>query len=392
MNVQEAKELSITEGAVRTIHDKDGKLLWGRLAYDTKYTGDTFQQTYTGKNLLNMPNGSYTSDPGVVWIITNGMHVKGTGTASSNAGAYLFSARSESTFPKGENCTFSISKTLPNNLILRFYELSGGGPTSGIGQMTITTGNTSVTGTIPSNANYYRVLLAPTPNTTYDLEFDLQVETGTTPTAIEPYVGGTASPNPDYPQDIDVVTGNQTVQITAGTESEYFTANLGAIELCKISDYQDYIYKSGNDWYVHKEIIKEIFDGTENWNYGSISTFYRGSYTYSGWKPSQQNFFNSHFIAGNTGSTPNVCDIGSTQVFMSMDASLGVTTKAEWLAWLSNNNVTMYTILATPTDTQITDATLIGQLNAIQEWLTRYGYQASVTGNLPIIINQTALS
>lgn len=245
MNVQEAKELSITEGDVRTIHDADGRQLWGRLAYDTTYTGDTEQ------------NGT---------------------------------------------------------------------------------------------------------------------------------------PTPSSPVDIDVVTGSQTIALTDGTVSENYTLNLGTIELCKIGDYQDYIYKSGDDWYLHKETTKTVFDGTENWNYGSISTFYRGSYTYSGWKPSQQNFFNSHFIAGNTGNTPNVCGIGSTQVFMSMDASLGVTSKAEWLTWLSNNNVTMYTILDTSTDTQITDATLIGQLNAIQEWLTRYGYQASVTGNLPIIINQTALS
>lgn len=42
---------------------------------------------------------------------------------------------------------------------------------------------------------------------------DAQLEKGSTVTDYEPYVGGTASPNPDYPQDIQVVTGENTVEI-----------------------------------------------------------------------------------------------------------------------------------------------------------------------------------
>ena len=33
------------------------------------------------------------------------------------------------------------------------------------------------------------------------------------------------------------------------------------LKLCKIGDYQDYIYKSGDDWYVHKAIQKVLVDG-----------------------------------------------------------------------------------------------------------------------------------
>lgn len=200
------------------------------------------------------------------------------------------------------------------------------------------------------------------------------------------------TPTPDSPVDVDVVTGTQTVTISDGTNTGSFTVNLGSTELCKIGTYQDYIYKSGDDWYLHKETVKEVFDGTEEWNYGEISTFYRGTHVYSGWMPNQQNFYNDHFSAGSTSTTPNVCGIGGSQVFMSMDASLGVTTKADWLTWLSNNNVTMYVILATPTDTQITDTTLITQLNSIHQFLTRYGYTGTVSGSLPLVINQTTLS
>ena len=50
-----------------------------------------------------------------------------------------------------------------------------------------------------------------------------------------------------------------------------------------------------------------------------------------------------------------------------------------------------YGILVPQVDTQITDATLISQLDAVHEWLTRYGYSSNVTGNLPIIIDRTNL-
>ena len=53
MDFQELSELSIADGDVRTIHDAEGNLLWGKLYYDTKYQGDAEQQTYSGKNLFN---------------------------------------------------------------------------------------------------------------------------------------------------------------------------------------------------------------------------------------------------------------------------------------------------------------------------------------------------
>ena len=36
-----------------------------------------------------------------------------------------------------------------------------------------------------------------------------------------------------------------------------------------------------------------------------------------------------------------------------------------WKTWLDSHNTILYYPLATPTDTKITDATLVGQLNAI---------------------------
>ena len=47
MEMQNVKNLTITEGNVKTIHDKNNQLIWGAVGYDTKYVGDTTQATTT---------------------------------------------------------------------------------------------------------------------------------------------------------------------------------------------------------------------------------------------------------------------------------------------------------------------------------------------------------
>lgn len=249
--MQNVSNLQIPEGAVRTIHDKDGKLLWGRLAYDTNYAGDTLQ------------NGT---------------------------------------------------------------------------------------------------------------------------------------PTPDTPIPVQVVTGTQTVQITAGTESEDFTVDLGTIELCKIGTYQDYIYKSGDDWYVHKECGNRQLT-TVSGTYSSAGSGYIGAYyNNAGMLPnSRTNGFSNRFSAqfspvGSTTEAITYGTTGSNQIFIILNSSrMASSTVANWESWLANNETVVYYPLAAPTDTKITDSMLIGQLNAVYQWLTRYGYNATVSGNLPIVIDRTNL-
>lgn len=261
MNMQNVKDLSITEGDVRTIHDSNGNLLWGRLAYDTKYAGDTVQD---------------------------------------------------------------------------------------------------------------------------------------------------GTPSPDTPVPVQVVTGTQTVTITADDQqSEDFTVSLGSLELCKIGDYEDYIYKSGDDWYVHKATNSIVLNGSsEGYWYRNNNVTGADIYGF------QLNPPFPNVALKNTGVLGYLSDL-----FISLAASqwnanieglvqmndkafqihilrsrLADGTRDTFIAWLSTHNTKLYYALATPTDTKITDATLIGQLNAIHEWLTRYGYNSTVSGNLPLVINQTNLA
>ena len=85
-----------------------------------------------------------------------------------------------------------------------------------------------------------------------DYTLRISVKKGTTISDYEPFVGGQASPNPDYPQTIQTVAGSQTITI-AGTN---YPLDLGTIELCELGAYQDRIFKDGSDWKIHKETGK----------------------------------------------------------------------------------------------------------------------------------------
>ena len=201
------------------------------------------------------------------------------------------------------------------------------------------------------------------------------------------YVGNTiqnGTPAPDTPIAIQTVTGEQTITISDGIDSEAFPVSLGSLELCKIGDYQDYIYKSGDDWYVHKEVgVFDLSAGTYVATTGSI----RGLTN-----------------APNIKYAPNNQTIGSAVTSgyrIRQGQGLGVagvgwfavdTSRVNFNTGSSTNPVgTLYYALAAFTDTRITDATLITQLDAVHQWLTRYGYNATVSGDLPIVIDRTNL-
>lgn len=136
------------------------------------------------------------------------------------------------------------------------------------------------------------------------------------------------------------------------------------IELCKIGNYQDYIYKDGDDWYVHKE-LGEVDLSTLTWD---------------------ENKYNNCYIRRNT-VIPNIkyvpnnttLGVGLAEKYILRIGSGGsgndainhimidVNAVAVNTGTVANTPVTglFYYQLATPTNTKITDSTLISQLNAL---------------------------
>lgn len=469
---------------------------------DTQLKGDTYQQTHSGKNKIN---GAYSEISQTVRCSAeaSGNGFKITSTSSSGA-TYVTVPIPNISSLFGQTVTLSYSATGSGIRIGFFYLNSSGSATSNISY----TQTTTLPSSLGSNAGIGVVFY--TSNNGSATYTDIQLEIGSTATTYEPYTGGISAPNPDYPQDVQVVTGAQNVwvhgknllgmqnvaeftqngvkisvqdgvlsldgtatastgvvittltddfifqtdksytfssQVISGSTSgswamqirdsnsstlletlpnnypttysgvsgvgvavrlyyangrsfnnykvkiqaeegstatdfepyqgHNYTIDLGSIELCKLGDYQDYIYKSGDDWYVHKAITKAIFDGTENWalhnTQNSINGFRLDANAAHSSSAIVANSYRavpiSEYNSANRGyymvATLETGSTGSNYRIYMTQPNSSVITLANFTTWLGTNNVTAYYASQTPTDTKITDAALVEQLEAL---------------------------
>jgi len=402
---------------------------------DIELNGDTFQQTYSGKNLYNSPDRSQTRYGVTAAIANNIVTINGTatrnvfggtyfnlnGTDDANANYYNYDNTTSGITLAAGTYTLSLNNitgsfTTTAGVYVRISKVYAGSfPTELIRTIELTSGFTNGSFTLNESATIKIQLQVYIPSDTSvavpvfnNYSFDLQLESGSTATSFEPYVGGTASPNPDYPQDVQVVTGTQTVTISDGVNSQDYTVNLGSIELCKIGTYQDYIYKSGDDWYVHKEIWKIIADGSTVWTKSQYGTnnysFVPSPTSLSGDLIQTLNnkilIFSDKFTGvsynDRTSSMQNI-----TYTAGNLPPSLWIRnnrfdTVEDLTAFCASTPITFYYVLATATDTQITDSTLIGQLNALYNAKMLAGQTnfavSSVSPNLPAILDITVFN
>lgn len=450
--------------------------------------GDTYQQTYSGKNLFLCPE------------LTNVTGITRTRLGSNSFKAIVNSANANqyTQIPidgLSPNTTYVVSAVrdvdgLETNAgaIRTLIEGTYGGFQSG--DIIFTTGESGNVSLLfynySSNSGGANIQNTVTWS-------NIQIEEGSTATAFEPYVGGIPSPNPDYPQEVQTVTGEQTVGMAgkniisspastiasnfidsvynnnmlaeemtlsflanitvAGTCSVYikptstgtatkvgditlvsgsraslsfalgadllaslraasggviqiyktggnfaegsitdiqleqgstatayqayrsqsYTIDLGSIELCKIGDYQDYIYKSGDAWYVHKEVGKVVIDGsawggynaTYNWFYTSPAGYGAGE-AIKGIIPISNNFtgYELETFRGNKALEGCAIDGASSNPPVII-RNIDYTNATDYRTWLATLKPTVYYALATPTDTQITEQTLIDQLEVL---------------------------
>jgi hypothetical protein len=388
MDMQNVSNLVIPEGEVRTIHDKGNRLLWGRLTYDTNYAGDTTQNgtpTPDAPVAVNVVTGEQT-------VIVSGKNLFDKNNYSILSGYFSGSgtittpgyARNRIIYiPCKPNTTYSVTfpTTAEASLNTKAVATTSVLPASGVaivGRVSTTGTSNTINNFITDSSAQYLCLYLQAPNgadiSTYldTIVSKIQIEEGSA-TSYEPYQG------------------------------QSYPISLGATELCKIGTYQDYIYKSGDDWYVHKDIGKSIL-GSLSWVSSGTAT--SGVYRMVStdleniiFKPSSSSEifkgFCTHYIQKNSTNTYYAnagISVGTNGYIQIYDASYNTSYSASsFKTWLTNNSVSAYYLLAAPTDIQITDATLISQLNAVHQWLTRYGYNATVSGNLPLIVDRTNL-
>lgn len=180
-----------------------------------------------------------------------------------------------------------------------------------------------------------------------------------------------------------------TFMVVEGTASTYtphkeqtLPLTLGSIELCKIGDCQDYFYKENNKWYLYKVIIKTIFDGSENWvNYIASDGIFTIA-SVSDYMPNEGSlgYFAKYLKwTGSATQIPNNSFKFITNQKQLIIRDTRFTELSNFKAELATNNLTAYYPLATPTSTEITDTTLIEQLDAISNALS-YEEQTNISG------------
>lgn len=185
-------------------------------------------------------------------------------------------------------------------------------------------------------------------------------------------------------------TSVQLEQSSTATEYESYqgasySINLGTIELCKIGNCQDKIYKQNNNWYLHKEIGKKVFDGVNGIvtsKHGTITSPTKGLYqaTLPGKTTRGSSGVTDKAISNNM---PWLTD-GAQAAFNNNDYGywweggtpyiyvvIEATTVADANTWFTTHNSIVYYELETPTDMEITDPTLLAQLNALKQ-ITQY--------------------
>ena len=229
--------------------------------------------------------------------------------------------------------------------------------------------------TIESGKSYY-LSGSPTSasSTTYRLMGGCVLENGTNSYIADNTGNGYAVPNTAVNIRVYInVKNGKSIDTTfypmleAGTIKTSFAQYKTPIELCKIGNYQDYIYKNNGNWYIHKEIGKVVLNGSEEW-IGSPSSGYRRYYTTksdaiatSARQPIKSNYFEYQ----SSGHYEGKGFTSGAKIYLYPEQT--ITTSQEFQTWLGTHNTSVYYLLAEPTNTIIEDEELIAQLEAIRQ-------------------------
>ena len=201
-----------------------------------------------------------------------------------------------------------------------------------------------------------------TPSNCYHIDFQIAIVTKT---------------DGEYDHYYDDIKDN--IQLELGSATPYvpysktdYPINLGDIELCKINTYKDYFHKDSGKWYVHKEIGKVILSSNA---YVSDLAFGTNSYSLS--------LPYSHFMAVDNAKImvlsnkyKGISYNDRTQEISNSIYQPNYNNRIDFrntnftsVEDFKTNNIgtIVYLVLATPTETEITNSTLIEQLEAISK-------------------------
>lgn len=173
--------------------------------------GSIEQTTYTGKNLLNtnalnrtLPYTTTSNGISFKLDSDGSITLNGTNNGSGNSTFTIYNSATPLVL-SGGSYTGDLN---PSDGVYRAVSIVvyDGAHFRGFTQASTQTLDAS-------NAQAYLQVLSGNTTNFSNYKIYPMLEAGSNMTDYEPYVGGTASPNPDYPQEIQTVTGGQTVKV-----------------------------------------------------------------------------------------------------------------------------------------------------------------------------------
>ena len=178
--------------------------------------GKTEQNSYTGKNILDYVSNLKASSDGLTSVINDDGSITTSGKPSSNYRTILNSINIIDFLEDGETYTFSQSKA-NNKLYMQMNAKKKDGTYSYYSLNDSTKSkqeiivNKSIYGTYTLNIQTGLTSDWGDSSLTITNKYMLCKGTDTATTSFEPYVGGQASPNPDYPQEIKNIKGVENI-------------------------------------------------------------------------------------------------------------------------------------------------------------------------------------
>lgn len=193
--------------------------------------------------------------------------------------------------------------------------------------------------------------------------------------------------------------GEYELQLEKGTQATSYSPYFTPIELNKIGDYEDRIYKDSGKWYLEKNIGNVTLNGTEGWSKNnqvtagylitnnSSSPFYNDVGNYGG--------YSNYFVSQDsyvTWTGAGKCGFNSSNVFWCMHTDTSLNTLEAFVDWVKAHPFKVLYVKTTPTTTEITNTELIEDLENLASAIG-YDNQTNISsnGSLPVVISASMI-
>lgn len=190
-----------------------------RRNFEYNLKGDTYQYTTTGKNLLTNTNGTTQTINGLTFTKNSDGTVKVNGTSTANTNYYIDG--NENNWTTATSGTYYLSDSTPSPTSTTYFLFMDARhlDDSAWDEKYLQTSGQK-TRTISDGFKFRGRIVVRSGITMNNIVFKPMLEKSSTATSYEPYTNG-ASPNPDYPQNIEVVTGEQDIQVCEKNFANY---------------------------------------------------------------------------------------------------------------------------------------------------------------------------